>query len=402
MRGWAWVWGGVPALVVVAVTLAWFWARPSTPDEFYRSVAPDGAPGTLLAVEPYALDVPDTADGWRILYSTTRIDGAPALASAVVMVPKAANGVLLPIAWAHGTNGIAPGCAPSVVGPFNNVPAVAELLAEGWAYIGADYVGLGTNGGHAYLVGEDAARAVLDAVRAASRMNEADIGTRTVVWGHSQGGHSALWTGMLAADYAPDLDVLGIATQAPASDLPGLIEAVEATMFGKIVSSFLLFAYAQAYEDVHVEDYVDAYRAAILGDISGRCAVDARALVSMAQLLTMPGALFGAPPDGTPLGERLVQNVPRGPFAMPVFIGQGDDDPIVLERVQTGYAAGLCADGQTVDYRVYAGRDHLSLLRADSPLVADLVAWTRARFAVEPASGNCAAQREGSPQLNAP
>lgn len=372
---------------------AWLWARPALPDRFYASAAVAGAPGTLLAVEPYTFDVPEAARAWRILYATTRIDGAEALASAVVMVPRQANGTLLPIAWAHGTNGTAPGCAPSIVGPFHNVPAIPEMLAEGWAYVGADYVGLGTAGGHAYLVGEDAARSVLDAMRAARQITDVDIDARTVIWGNSQGGHSALWSGMMAQDYAPELQVLGVAVQAPASDLPALVEAVEATLFGKIVSAFLLFAYAQTYADVVAEDYISGYRVALLRDIAGRCAMDAKALVSMTQLLAIPGKLFSVDPDGTPLGDRLAQNVPRGPFAMPVLIGQGADDPIVLTRVQSDYVASLCASGQSVDYRVYPGLDHLSVLGKDSPLVADLMDWTRARFAGARAIDGCTARR---------
>lgn len=376
-------------VVVGLVGAAWLWARADRPDAFYRSAVAEGAPGTLLAVEPYTFGVPEGARAWRILYVTTRIDETKAVASAVVMVPEAARGPLLPVAWAHGTNGTAPGCAPSVVGPFKNVPAVAELLAQGWAYVGTDYVGLGTEGGHAYLVGEDAARAVLDSIRAAAQMSEVDILPRTVVWGHSQGGNSALWTGMLAETYAPDVEVLGVAAQAPAGDLPNLVEGAQRSMFGKIVSSYLLHAYAGAYDDVRVEDYVDGYRAGILQDIAERCAVDAKALFSIAQMALLPGELFEVDPTDTPLGERLRQNVPSGPFSMPVFISQGVDDDIVLETVQRGFVDGLCAGGTNLVYRSYEGRNHVSLVAPDSALTADLVDWTRARFAGEASQPDC-------------
>jgi predicted esterase len=378
-------------LVVVAGLIGggWLWARPDRPAEFYRSAVAEGAPGTLLAVEPFRLDVPEGARAWRILYVTTRIDETLAVASAVVMVPEAANGSLLPIAWAHGTNGTAPGCAPSVVGPFKNVPAVAELLAEGWAYVGTDYVGLGTEGGHAYLVGEDAARAVLDSVRAAAQMPEVDILPRTVVWGHSQGGNSALWAGMLAEQYAPDVEVLGIAAQAPATNLPALVEGAQDGLFGKIVSSFLLHAYAQTYDDVRVEDYVRGYRGPLLRDMAARCAVDAKALFSMAELALMPGDLFSTMPEGTPLGRRLEENVPAGPFGMPIFIAQGIEDEIVLDPVQTAFAMRLCEEGADLIYRRYEGLAHVSLVAPDSVLTGDLVAWTRARFAGEAMERDC-------------
>lgn len=384
---------GLVALLV-AVTLlvgaGWLWARPDQPADFYRSGAAEGPPGTLLAVEPYGVDVPEGALAWRILYVTTRIDETPAVASAVVVVPDDATGPLLPVAWAHGTNGTVAGCAPSVVGPLNNVPAVAELLAEGWAYVGTDYVGLGTVGGHAYLVGEDAARAVLDSVRAAAQMTEVDILPRTVVWGHSQGGNSALWTGMLAETYAPDVEVVGVAAQAPASDLTKLVEGAQQSVFGKIVSSYLIHAYAAAYGDVHVGDYVDGYRAWILQDIAGRCAVDSRALFSIAELSLLSGELFEVELEGSALAARLAENVPVGPFAMPVFISQGVDDDIVLEAVQAGFVQQLCEAGTNLIYRRYEGRNHVSLVAPDSALTADLADWTRARFAGETSQPDCA------------
>jgi acetyl esterase/lipase len=344
----------------------------------------------LLATEPYTLDVPETADAWRILYVTTRIDGAPALGSAVVMVPKGATGALHAITWAHGTTGAAPGCGPSVVAPFHNVPAVPELLAKGWAYVAADYVGLGTEGVHAYLVGDDAARSVLDSMRAAMQMAEVDILPQTVVWGHSQGGNSALWTGMVAKAYAPEIDVLGVAALAPASNLPKMVDAAQGSMFGKIVSSYLLQGYAASYADVRVTDYVSPLSALVLSDIAGRCSLDAKALVSFAELALLPGDLFGMNIDATPLGARLAENVPAGPYDMPVLLGQGVDDEIVYEPMQTGFAKGLCDEGTNLIYRRYEGRDHVSLVKADSPAAADMVDWTSRRFAGEVATSDCA------------
>ncbi|WP_325064796.1 hypothetical protein [Leifsonia sp. AG29] len=48
-----------------------------------------------------------------------------------------------------------------------------------------------------------------------------------------------------------------------------------------------------------------------------------------------------------------------------------------------------CAAGESVDYRVYAGRDHVPLVETDSPLIPQLLAWTTARFAGDPAPTGC-------------
>nr|NLD40594.1 lipase [Actinomycetales bacterium] len=184
------------------------------PDAFYSAPAtvPE-APGHLLRSETFTRTIPEGASAWRILYTSTAHDGSPALASALVVVP---DGVGAPpvIAWAHGTTGWATGCAPSLLEePFVSgaMPGLDAVLERGWAVVATDYTGLGTDGVHPYLIGTGEAYGVLDAVRAAQQLAEAGLGADTVVWGHSQGGHAALWTAGLAPDYAPELELLGVA-----------------------------------------------------------------------------------------------------------------------------------------------------------------------------------------------
>lgn len=381
------------ALLIAAVAAAWVWAHPDTPGPFLSSAslsATTAAPGTLLATEAYSRDVPAGARAWRILYATTRISGESTVASAVVMVPAGAKGRLPVISWAHGTTGTAPGCAPSIMAPFANVPALPDLLAQGWAYVATDYAGLGTPGGHAYLVGREAAQSVLDAMRAARAIAGINLSDATVVWGHSQGGNSALWAGMIAPAYAPDLRVLGVAGLAPATDLPDLLRTARVSVFGKIVSAYLIAGYSLAYPDVRGPDYTRGLAGAIGRDIAGRCAGGPATLVSVAEALLLPAdGLFSRDPAQGPLGDRLRQNVPGGPYAMPVLIAQGQADDLVLEPVQSAFAARLCQGGVRAEYRRYPGRDHLSLVAPGSPLTADLIGWTRARLSGDPTAGNC-------------
>ena len=93
------------------------------------------------------------------------------------------------------------------------------MLARGWVVVAPDYAGLGGRGVHPFLVGPDTAHAVLDAVRAARAVPDAAARPRFAIWGESQGGHAALWTGQLARRYAPDLTLVGVAAAAPATDL---------------------------------------------------------------------------------------------------------------------------------------------------------------------------------------
>jgi alpha-beta hydrolase superfamily lysophospholipase len=376
------------AIVASGIIVLWTASRPAQPDPFYDAPAQrPGDPGALLRSEPYTKDLPAGARGWRILYTTKR-GSSPAVASAIVATSAQTTDAPRPvIAWAHGTTGIAPGCAPSVIAPFANVPAIDRVIAENWVYVATDYPGLGTSGGHAYLVGEDAARAVLDAIRATRRLEGLSLDNRAVVWGHSQGGNSALWTGIRADEYAPDVNIAGVAALAPASDLPALFKSAQGTAFGKIVSSYLIHAYATAYPDVGMTAYVDARTRPLVGDIASRCA---GGLLSVIETKLLPSAgIFARDPASGPLGERLRQNTPATAIAVPVLVAQGGADDLVLPSLQSRYVAARCAAGQPIDYRLYAGRDHVSLVTNHPALDADLIAWTRDRFAGLPDTPNC-------------
>lgn len=363
-------------------------------DAFYDT--PDDVPaepGALLRSENFTRTIPDDAEAWRILYTTTRADGVPAVASAIVVAPKAPAAEPRPvIALAHGTTGVDRTCAPSVLDdPFGAGAffALDEVIAQGWALVATDYVGLGTEGGHPYLVGEPAGRNVLDSVRAAGRMPELELADETVVWGHSQGGGAALWTGVLAPSYAPDADVIGIAALAPASDLVGLVENLGTVAGGSIFASYVVEGYATAYDDVSVDDYVRPDARSSFDAAVERCLAEPEALLSVIGAVTVGDDVFSTDLASGALGRRLEENVPSGAIDAPLLLAQGEDDSLVLPVVQQEYVDARCAAGHEVDYRTYPGRDHVPLVQADSPLIPELVDWTRGRFGGAAPTPNC-------------
>lgn len=381
------------SILVVLVALGWWLSRATRPDAFYAAPgAVPAEPGMLLRQEPYERYVPANARGWRILYTTTRSDGSPALDSAIVLAPKSSAPESRPIlAWAHGTSGIVPGCAPSLLDldPARYLPVWTMAPAQGWIFVAPDYSGLGTAGHHEYLVGEGEARSTLDAVRAARRIDGIGASDRTVVWGHSQGGHASLWTGIVAPAYAPDVPIAGVGGIAPATDLPAIIEDIHRSVEGRILTSYVLQAYSDTYPDVNFDDYVRPVAAPFARDMAGRCATPAAALFSALEGLAIGGSIFRVAPSSGALGMRLAQNNPDGPIAMPLMIAQGTADDIIAERIQTEFVQRRCAAGQSMTYVRYAGRDHMGVAAPGAPLDQDLLTWTRDRFAGVPAPAGC-------------
>jgi alpha-beta hydrolase superfamily lysophospholipase len=379
-------------LLLAAAIIVWLAARPAHPDAFYEPTDDVPArPGQLLRSEPFERAVPEGARAWRILYTTARADGTPALASALVLVARSGLSTPRPVvAWLHGTTGVDVGCAPSLLSdPFAHVPALQALLERGWAYVAPDYPGLGTVGPHPYLIGEGAARSVLDAVRAARRIDGLTLSNRTVVWGHSQGGHAALWTGIVAPTYASDVPIAGVAAAAPASDLKPLLDTVQHTRVGRLLSSYLLRAYSDNYLDVRFDTYAPGWRGWLARDIAGRCMVGRKALLSAAEAFVLGGSIFGSSPLSGALGERLGQNTPIRPLPAPLLVAQGLSDDVVLPAVQLQFVKRRCDADQPLELVRYVGRDHLSLVAGDSPLAADLMRWTSDRFSGQAAPPGC-------------
>ncbi len=381
------------ALLLLAVSMVLRQGAP-VPDAFYDP--PDDVPaepGVLLASEPFTRDVPEGAQAWRILYTTTRDEGQPAVASAIVVAPEGASADPRPVvAWAHGTTGVSPGCAPSVLeAPFEAgaTPALPQVVDNGWVMVATDYVGLGTESPHPYLIGQGEGRSVLDAVRASRQLQDVELADRTVVWGHSQGGHAALWTGVLASDYAPGAGVVGVAAMAPASNLPGLVDNLDVVPGGTLFASYIVEAYSQAYDDVSFDDVVRPAARVQAKEIAGRCLAEPGALVSVVETFLFGDTIFTDDAKTGPFGARLAENVPSGDIEAPLLLAQGEADPLVLPAAQQAYVEQRCADGYALDYRTYAGEDHLSVVADDSALVDELLAWTQDRFDGAPARSTC-------------
>ncbi len=112
-----------------------------------------GQPGQLLRSEPLPREasLSEAQENIRILYSSTDGVGgsAPIVVSGAVFIPKGkppAGGWPV-VAWAHGTLGVADGCAPSWAGrAYRDVAYLNRWLDEGFAVVATDYQGVGVPG----------------------------------------------------------------------------------------------------------------------------------------------------------------------------------------------------------------------------------------------------------------
>jgi alpha-beta hydrolase superfamily lysophospholipase/uncharacterized membrane protein HdeD (DUF308 family) len=378
----------VVALALGAVGLQLHYASPRAGPFYAAPTSVPARPGVLLRSQSYGHS--RHARAWRILYTSTRSDRTPAIASGIVVVADNAPAGPRPVvAWAHDTTGITSDCAPSVLDGYGGVPALDQVLARGWAVVAPDYTGLGTAGPHPYLIGQGEGRSVLDAVRAAKQIKGLSLADQTVVWGHSQGGHAALWTGMLAPSYAPDAHIAGVAALAPPSDLSAFVRNLAVARGGSAFASYVVRAYEEAYPDVRLNDYIRPTARIEVREMAGRCLAGSKMALSVLSTMMFDKTIWRADPAGGALGARLRENTPTGHIAAPLLIAQGEADPLVLTRAQSAYALAMCHSGQPVEYRKYPGEDHDGLVADGSPLIPDLLKWTQNRFDHEPHTATC-------------
>jgi len=360
---------------------------------FYRAPSSEvaGAPGTLVRQE--VIDgAPLGATTYRVLYRSTGLNDKPILVSGVVIVPPGdpPPGGRPIIAWAHPTSGVVPRCAPSLaIFLFEQIQGLRSFVRDGYVVAATDYPGLGTPGPHPYLVGTSEARAVIDSVRVAGSLPGAGGGKRFVVWGHSQGGHASLFTGVIAKSYAPELDLLGVAAAAPATDLVTLMNEDIDSVGGKNITAMTLWSWQRVF-DANMDKVVDRRAIPAINQLAQECIegpFDLKKRQRTEQPLEQNFLSVQHPSDVEPWHTLLAQNSPGAlPSEIPVFLAQGTDDDIIHPKVTQDYAAKLCGAGSKVRILLMPNIGHSRAAQASTSALLD---WAGDRFAGEPAPDDC-------------
>jgi acetyl esterase/lipase len=360
---------------------------------FYQATAAEiaGPPGTLIRQEPM-LSAPSGASAYRVLYRSTGLHEEPIAASGVVIVPPgpAPEGGRPIVAWAHPTSGIVPHCAPSLATFFyQQVQGLRALIARGYVVAAADYPGLGTAGPHPYLVGVSEGRAVLDSVRVAASLPGVGAGSGFAVWGHSQGGQAALYTGLLAKSYAPKLRLVGVAAAAPATDLAVLMKDDFNTAGGKNLTAMTLWSWTRVF-GAPLDRVVEPRALATIDLLAEECIesiFDIFVRRRTARPLENGFLTVRSIADVEPWRSLIERNTPGSlPPSIPIFLAQGTSDELVRAQVTQDYMQRLCRAGSKVRMVLMPGVGHGFAARDSANAAVD---WMADRFAGYAAPSDC-------------
>ena len=345
---------------------------------------PAGPAGTLIKSQAVSDPGLVGATLYRVMYKSIGAKHLVAVTGMVVVPTGTAPAGGWPVVtWGHGTNGMADVCAPSLAGS-SQIPGANELVAAGYAVTASDYQGEGTPGLMPYIVGVSAAEDTVFIVEAARQIPHVSLSSNYVVWGHSEGGQTAMFS-LYDQKYAPSLHLRGVVAGAPPSQF-------------SLIYNFLLTSPYDYYLLMVAGSYHSYYggKAAPLGKIltkAGRALVPSLDKGCSSYVSGIVNAAVAATPT-----HSLTAFVPKNPFSVtkwatllsandpasfkvktsvPLLIIQGGNDeqiPVVSTLLLQNH---LCAIDQPTERWVYSGQSHAGVI---TPSFPDMLHWIADRF----------------------
>lgn len=366
------------------------------PDPFYTppAVIPDGAPGDIIRARPSKAGPPTArslADAWQVMYLSTNARGERNVVTGTVLSPKGVSRASAPlVAMNPGTTGPAFKCAVSRFinsGSFYEQSMVNKLLQAGYAVALTDYEGYSENPNTSYIVGKATGPAVLDMVRAATRLPEAGLSPnpKVAVHGFSQGGGASMWAGQLEPTYAPEIDLKGVS----AGGVPSNLALVALGLNGSRGFGFFLNALIgldNAYpDDLRLDSYLnDAGRAAVANMEADDCTVnlllDYDGKRAEDYTTTLPFSDIGwlARVNENTLGQASIN--------APVYQYHAPNDDIVPFSQAKQLRDAYCARGMSVLWNESFTTGHVTTVGRGN---ADALAFIADRFNGKAPSSNC-------------
>ncbi|MFI6167925.1 lipase family protein [Nocardia sp. NPDC051052] len=332
--------------------------------------------------------VPQRISAWQLLYRTCDLDNVPEVAVTTVLLPWGADPAAPRplVSFQCAIDAVASKCLPSyalrrgarAAGsiPQLELPLVASALARGWAVSVPDH---GGTGGRFGVAREPGYRA-LDAIRAGLAFVPLGLAATTPValWGYSGGGLATAWAAELAAEYAPELDIVGAVAASPVGDPAAAFVRLNGSLFAGFAAVFTA-GLARAYPDLLLRTHLDARYLGWLAQTETTATFPLLYRFARRDLDKHCrgglSALLAAPELQRVLGD--IQPGRRTP-TMPMLILQGVYDEVVAVADVDAHVDRYRAAGADVCYLRDRLSTHLLLQYIALPVMID---WLADRFA---------------------
>lgn len=361
---------------------------------------PVGKPGDIIRSEPLTPAVNlNNANAYRVLYRTETPDGTARVSSGMLFLPTtpAPKGGRNVVSWDHPTVGMGDECAPSRFTPPDLLMDWLQgMLDQGWIVTATDYAGLGTEGIEYYLVGQNEAIDTVNAVRMARNFPGAQASNKYGVFGHSQGGHAALWTGTVGPKYAPALNLVGVAGSAPAGNLTQLVDELWNSGLAWVTGGEVLISYPPVYPTLGPQQVATSAGIKNCENVASKCLVQGILDGKIEQAFGKTVFEENPMANAAWTAALTAQNAPVTPPTMPVLITESVNDGVVTPTSIAAMQKQWCAAGSMLQV------DWLGPLRgsAETPSIGThmyegaiggslVTSWLYQRFEGAPPVNNC-------------
>ncbi|GAB2532831.1 hypothetical protein GCM10027167_42170 [Nocardia heshunensis] len=278
-------------------------------------------------VEAHSVGIPSIPTGaafsaWQVRYVSQNTQGGAWTTVATVLRPVARVEPPVLLAYDAIIDALAPQCFPSAqlqagisaqttsgVMEFDML-YLARALERGWTVVVPDYLGPDGEFAAGYVEGRD----TLDAIRAAENFAPAGLSgsaTPVAIFGYSGGARGSEFAAELAAAYAPELNLRGVAAGGVTVDISSTARAIDGTFSGPIAAAAAL-GIGRAYPELGIESYFPD--AGLRNTVGGVCLLQLEAAYPMMRLrdhTATPGgvSLLDIPTIATVLGTLRARGV---------------------------------------------------------------------------------------------
>ncbi|WP_081706685.1 lipase family protein [Nocardia sp. CNY236] len=334
--------------------------------------------------------VPQRVSAWQLLFRTCDLDRVPEVAVTTVLLPWEANlAEQRPVvSFQCAIDAVAEQCLPSyalrrgarAAGsiPQIELPLIASALARGWAVSVPDHGGTANRFGVATEPGYRA----LDGVRACLAFDplELEATTPVALWGYSGGGLATSWAAEVAAEYAPELNIVGAVAGSPVGDPAAAFVRLNATWFAGFAAVFTA-GLRRGYSDL------DRLLRAHLRPQYLRWLAETETMATFPLLYRFArrnvDEHIGGGVDALlahPVLQRILDDIRPGRQApaMPMLMLQGVNDEVIAVEDVDEHVARYTSAGVHVQYLRDRLSTHILLQFLALPVMVD---WLAARFA---------------------
>ena len=216
---------------------------------------------------------------------------------------------------------------------------------------------------------------MLDIVRAAAALPEANSSKQFAAYGHSEGGQAALFAGQLAPRYTPELELTAVAAMAPSGELDQIFRETHTTVTGALLGGFLGSSWSKWFyaadpglpldERFSSDSLFDQASWPLVERIAEACSVGEPSVIPLwGQIQTaLDAGTFWRRNPGVddPWAQKLAENsAGQEPIDAQVLLTVGSADDIVSPAAVAATEARYRANGTDVTMRTYTGGDHMS------------------------------------------